>query len=297
MHTGSVPVALDDGLRVKGAVDLEVFADTLQDVSRHHKLVTSVDSDAWSDLVFLLSRHNFSVDSRDVDSGIKAGLVQRVGDGASEVVFGSNGTVVRSLRAAGHTGFGPSKRSAFVQVEEGEFLFESEPSFFVFVSLEKLFGVSTAVGRKGFSSRGVGIAHDQDVGLSVTSWAERITEDTLRLQDDFGIITGGLVGGGTIEVPLREVFDGFTLSSRQSAGLGSGVTDGINPNVFGQDVVFGERKGVVSGNNGRVQTGLSGNLSEDGIQSRTLLRGGDRGKCHGGRGTGKSDDGGGELHG
>jgi hypothetical protein len=44
------------------------------------------------------------------------------------------------LRTAGHTAFGPSERSALVQVEEGEFLFQTEPSFFVFFSVEELLG-------------------------------------------------------------------------------------------------------------------------------------------------------------
>ena len=156
---------------------------------------------------------------------------------------------------------------------------------------------STAVGFKRLSGRSVGIAHDEDVLLSITARAERIEEDALRLQDDFGVVTRGLVGGRSIEVPAWESVDGSDLGRRQSAGLGSGVSDGINPNVFGQDGFLRVREGIVLGDDGRVQTGLSGNLSENSVQGRSLLGGRDRGESHGGRSAGGGDDGSGELHG
>mmetsp|Transcript_382 Transcript_382/g.724 ORF Transcript_382/g.724 Transcript_382/m.724 type:complete len:419 (+) Transcript_382:198-1454(+) len=297
VHTGSVPVSLNNRLRVEGAVDLEVFADTHEDVAGHHKLVSGINSDARSNLVFLLSRHDFSVDSRDVDSSVQAGLVQRVGDGTSKVVFGSNRAVVRSLRTAGHATLRPSERSAFVQVEEGEFLFQTEPDFFVFVSAEVLFGESTGVGGESLSGRSVGVAHDQDVTNSIISGAERILEDTLGLQDDFGVVTRGLVGRRTVEIPLGKRVNRLSLGSRQSAGFGSGVSDGVNPNVFGHDTVGWERKGVILGDDSRIQTGLTSNLSKDTVQGSALGLLRDRSKGHGGRGAGKSKDGSGELHG
>jgi hypothetical protein len=140
VHTGTIPVSLDDWLGVESAVNLEVFADTLQDVSGHHKLVTSIDSDAWSNLVFLLSRHDLSIGSRDVDSGVKGGLVHGVNNGTSKRVLWTDGAVVRALGTIGHATFGPPKRSALIQVEEGEFLFHAEPDFFVVLAFKGLGG-------------------------------------------------------------------------------------------------------------------------------------------------------------
>ena len=53
------------------------------------------------------------------------------------------------------------------------------------------------------------------------------------------------------------------LLGGKSSGLGSSVSFGINPNVFGKDNITGEGKGVVSLNDGRVQGGLSGLLAQD----------------------------------
>ena len=60
-----------------------------------------------------------------------------VSDGASEGVLGSNGAVVGALGAGGDAALWPAERSALIKVEEGEFLFEAEPDFFVFLSFER----------------------------------------------------------------------------------------------------------------------------------------------------------------
>ena len=88
MHSRSVPFPFSDGFGVECAVDLEVLADALQYVPRHHKLITGVDPDARTHLVLLLSGHDLAVDSADGDPGVQAGLVHGVGDGPSEVVLG-----------------------------------------------------------------------------------------------------------------------------------------------------------------------------------------------------------------
>mmetsp|Transcript_33348 Transcript_33348/g.51079 ORF Transcript_33348/g.51079 Transcript_33348/m.51079 type:complete len:258 (+) Transcript_33348:183-956(+) len=140
VHTGTVPVTLDDWLWEQRAVDLKVFAYSLEDVTRHHELIAGVDSDARSDLVFLLSGHDFSVGSGNGDTGIETCLVHGVGDGTSKAVFWSNTAVVWTLWAVWHTSLWPSERSLRVKVERSEFLFESEPWFHVFESLECFHG-------------------------------------------------------------------------------------------------------------------------------------------------------------
>lgn len=136
VHTGTVPVTLNNWLGVQGAVYLELLADTLQDVTRHEKLITSIDSDAGSYLVFLLSRHDLSVGSADLDSGVKTGTVDGIGNGTSKGVLGTGSAVVWALGAVGHTVLGPAKRSTLIKVEKSEFLLEAEPDFLVILTLE-----------------------------------------------------------------------------------------------------------------------------------------------------------------
>jgi len=140
VHTSTVPVSLHNGLGVKSAVNLELFAHTLKDVTTHEKLITGINSDAWSNLVFLLSGHDLTVGSTDFKSSVKAAAVHGIGDGTSEAVLGTGGAVVGSLSAVGDTVLGPAEGSALVEVEEGEFLLKSEPDFFVFLAFEGLGG-------------------------------------------------------------------------------------------------------------------------------------------------------------
>lgn len=136
---------------MEGAVDLKVFADTLQNVSRHHELIAGIDTDARSHLVFLLTGHDFAIDARNVDARVQASLVHGIRDGTSKVVFGADGAVVGTLGTVGHTLVGPSEGSAFVQVEEGEFLFQTKPDFFVFFAVKGFHGLGTIVGGQRFA--------------------------------------------------------------------------------------------------------------------------------------------------
>jgi len=136
VHTSTVPVTLNNGLGVKRAVDLKLFTDPLQNVSGHEELISGVNSDAWSNLVFLLSRHDLSVGSTELNSSVKAGTVHDIGDGTSEGVLRSGGAVVGSLGAVGNSVLGPAKGSTLIKIEEGELLLKSEPDLFVIMSLE-----------------------------------------------------------------------------------------------------------------------------------------------------------------
>jgi len=140
VHTSTVPVTLNDGLGVESAVNLELFTNTLEDVTTHEKLITGINSDAWSNLVFLLSGHDLTVSSRDFNTSIETGTVGGIGDGTSEAVLGTGRAVVWSLRTVGNSILGPAERSALIEVEEGEFLLKTEPDFFIFMPIEGLGG-------------------------------------------------------------------------------------------------------------------------------------------------------------
>mmetsp|Transcript_4250 Transcript_4250/g.5086 ORF Transcript_4250/g.5086 Transcript_4250/m.5086 type:complete len:332 (+) Transcript_4250:87-1082(+) len=299
VHTGTIPISLNNRLRVESAVDLEVFANTLKDVTRHHELITGINSDAGSNLVFLLSRHDFSVGSRDFDSSVKAGLVGGFSDITSETVLGTDRAVVRTLGTAGHTALGPAKRSSLIEVEKSEFLFKSEPNFFVVLSFKGFHGLSTSVGLERIAGRGPGVAHDKDVIKTISAGTEGISENSLRLKDDLGVVTGSLVGGRSIEVPLGKTGYAFSLGSRKSTGLGTSVSGGINPNVFSKDLVFRERKAVVTCLNSRIERSLaSGRIENRHTNSSTLAsegRGG-RGESSGRADGREGEKGGVELH-
>jgi hypothetical protein len=59
-----------------------------------------------------------------------------ISDVTSKGVFRSYGAIVGSLFTGRHTSLRPSKRGAFIKIEKSEFLFQSEPDFFIFFSLK-----------------------------------------------------------------------------------------------------------------------------------------------------------------
>ena len=140
MHTGSIPISLNDRLGVERAVDLEFLTDALKDVAGHLELITGINADAGSYLIFLLTGHDFTVGSGDVNTGVEAGTVVCIGDGTSEGILGTGGAIVWSLRTVGDTILWPAERSALIEVEEGEFLLETKPDFFIFPSFKGLGG-------------------------------------------------------------------------------------------------------------------------------------------------------------
>jgi hypothetical protein len=75
-----------------------------------------------------------------------------------------------------------------------------------------------------------GLAEDEDV----VTLAEGVGVESNGAKVDIGVVTGGLVGGGTIEVPLGELID-TRDGLEQSLCLGASATVGINPNVFSLD--------------------------------------------------------------
>jgi len=145
VHTSTVPVTINDGFGVEGTEHLEVFTDPCENVTGHVKLVSCIDSDARSNLVFLLARHNLPVSSRNLETRVKTCAVETVGDLTTKRVLWSNGAVVRSLGAGGGTLLGPAEGCALIHIEERKFLLHSEPSYQIFLSLEGLGGFVTSV--------------------------------------------------------------------------------------------------------------------------------------------------------
>mmetsp|Transcript_27632 Transcript_27632/g.56632 ORF Transcript_27632/g.56632 Transcript_27632/m.56632 type:complete len:349 (+) Transcript_27632:463-1509(+) len=301
VHTSSVPVTLGNGLGVKGAVDLEVLADAHEDVTRHHELITGINSDAWSNLVLLLSRHDLSIGAGDGDSGVKAGFVVGLSDVTAKVVLGSDGAVVGSLGAGGHATLRPAKGGLLIKIEEGELLLKSEPGLLIVVALERLHGDRAGIGGEGLAAGGVGVAHNQDVIDSVGARAEGVPEDPLGFEDDFGIVTGGLISGGSVEVPLGERINAGSLGDGKSTGLGTSVTDRIDPDILGQEHILRVGEGRKTVDDSGVESGGTSLLRKDLSVEGGRSAGRNKGRPGGGKGRrgtdGDGESGDGELHG
>jgi hypothetical protein len=283
---------------VQGAVYLEFLADTLQDVTRHVKLITGVNSDTGSNLVFLLSRHDLSVGSTDLNSGVKAGTVDGIGDSTSVGVLGTGRAVVGALGTVGNTILGPAEGSTLIKVEEGEFLLKAEPDFLVLLSLEGSGGKCTSVSGKSLSSRSVSITHDQNVVNTIGTRAEGILENSAGSQNNLRVISGSLIGRRSIKVPSGKSLDSLGTLGGESTCLGTAFTLGIDPYVFGKDLVGGVGKGIETVNDGGVELRLTGLDIELLGHVEGHVAAGNRGG--GGEGSGGADggeEGDGELHG
>merc|ERR1719510_478227 len=97
MGTSSIPISLH-WLRMKRHDHLEVLSHSLQEETGNPQLVTAVDSDAGTHLVFPLSSHHLCISSTNVDSGVKAGSVVSLHDLPAICSSRAVSAVVWSLR-------------------------------------------------------------------------------------------------------------------------------------------------------------------------------------------------------
>jgi hypothetical protein len=227
VKTGTVPLTLD-GLGLEGDTDAELFSDTVEKETGHPEVITHVDARAGADLVLPLGGHDLSVDTGDVDTGVQAGTVVSLDDITAVDLAGTDTTVVGTL-GTGETTTGPAVRPS-ISTEESVLLLQTEPEALVGVGLHQTVGFVAVVVLVGASIGIPGLAEDEDV----VTLAEGVGVESNGAKVDIGVVTGGLVGGGTIEVPLGELID-TRDGLEQSLCLGASATVGINPNVFSLD--------------------------------------------------------------
>ena len=113
--------------------------------------------------------------------------------------------------SARETATGPAIWPA-VSAEESVLLLKTEPELLLGVGLHQAGGIVAVVELVGAAIGVPGLAENEDV----VTLAEGVGEDSDGAQVDIGVVTGGLAGGGTIEVPLGELLDGLD-------GLGEGL--------------------------------------------------------------------------
>jgi hypothetical protein len=86
------------------------------------------------------------------------------------------------------------------------------------------------------------------------------------------------------------------LLGRKSASLGTGSSIGINPDIFGEDLVGGKWEVIVTSDDGWVELRFAGFASENCWQRRMLTRLEGRGGKGCGRACEQNEQSGGELH-
>jgi hypothetical protein len=139
---------------------------------------------------------NATVDARDVDLGVQASTVVSLGNVAAVGILRAHGAVVRAL-STGETSLGPAKRRHAIGLEQGVLLLNPKPGH---QGLGLLHGVGSLDAGVVLDGRHVGlvaVAHHQNV-LAAT---ERVREDGLGLEEDLGVVAGGLARGGAVKVP------------------------------------------------------------------------------------------------
>lgn len=204
VETRSIPVTWD-WLGVEGNLDTEVLSDSVEEITSDPKLVTHRNSLARPHLELPLRWKNLSVDTRDLDAGVQASLVVGLNNVTAVDLAGTNTAVVWSL-GTGVTSLWPSVWVSIL-VKEGIFLLKTEPWLLVFVGLHELSTVVSVVELVWGTIRVPALVENQDI---VTS-TERIWVNGNWSQVDIGVLTGSLSGGGTVEVPFREVINGIWL--------------------------------------------------------------------------------------
>lgn len=230
VETRAVPVTWD-WLGVEGDLDAEFFSDTVEEVTGSPEVVTHLDTLAGTDLEFPLGWKDFSVDTRDLDAGVQAGLVVSLDDITAVDVAGTDGAVVWALWTW-ETALGPAIWPT-IGVEEGVLLLKTEPWLLILVGLHDSVALVTVVVLIWGAVWVPGLADDENV-WRLANW---VWEDSNGSEVDVGVVAWGLSGGRAVEVPFWEVLRARWLLE-EGLGLSTDVTNGIDPDVLGHDTTL-----------------------------------------------------------
>lgn len=165
-------------------------------------------------MVFPLGGHDLGVDTGDVDTGVQAGTVVSLDDVTAVDLAGTDTAVVGTLDT-GVTTTGPAVGPA-IGAEQSVLLLQTEPELLLGVGLHQAGSLVAVVELVGAAIGIPGLAEDEDV----VTLAEGVGEDRAGTEVDIGVVTGGLTGRGTVEVPLGELINALD-------GLGEGLQGGL----------------------------------------------------------------------
>ena len=150
-----------------------------------------------------MSGHHLCIDARDLDASKKAGFVVGLDDVSAIDLLGTNTAVVWALGSR-ETSMGPSVWPV-IRTEQSVLLFQTKPCLLRFVGIHQTDSFVTIVEFVGGSIVVPCLAHDEDV-LATSEW---IWVYRNRTKVDIGVVAGSLAGGGTVEVPLRQLLCAF----------------------------------------------------------------------------------------
>ena len=179
------------------------------------ELVTDGNAKTRTDLILPLARHNLSVGARDLDASVEAGSVVCVGNDSSKAVVGTDRAVVRSL-GSGITIVRPSKgpgRELGLRSDKGVLLLNAIPGLFLWALVEDALHMVAEVGVGRHELLTIAVLPSPSLGHHelVVALAEGIPVHCHGLHDDLGVVSGGLVAGGSVVVPLGKVSDRVDL--------------------------------------------------------------------------------------
>lgn len=214
--TSSVPVT-GDGLGVERDLDTPLLGHSDEEVTGEGEVVTHLDTLARADLELPLGGHDLGVDTRDVDTGVEAGAVVSLDEVTGKDLTGTSTTVVRALGTR-ETSLGPAERTV-VHVKERVLLLETEPRLLSGNLGHDLVALVSVVGLIGGAIVVVALGKNDDV---VTT-TERVGVVGSGTEVDIRVTAGGLVGGGTVEVPLLEILERLD-GAVEGGGLASDLT-------------------------------------------------------------------------
>jgi len=185
--TRTVPVSLNR-LGLKGNINIVFFADSGQKISGNPELIAALETFDGSNLEFPLTGEDFSIKTRDLDTGGKTTSHVSFSNISTNSVGGTNRAVVLALRmsetTSGETNR-PSVGGTFV-LKEDVFLLETEPGLLINSFVESFSGIvsKVALGR-GLEIRVIGFAKNQirfflSIRASIVSERIRAEKDWLK---------------------------------------------------------------------------------------------------------------------
>ena len=198
MGSGAVPIPSHRLGREVGR-DVEVLGGPIQQPAGHPNLIGQLDGWKGTDLELPLTDHHLGVGPGNGQAGVDAVLGMRLDDIPSPDLVGTNTAVIPALgggKAAGGPPVGPAI------AEEGVLLLDTEDRLVVLVLLERLNAGRPGVGPVWLHLGVEDLAHDEDV----VAPPNRIGLHQDRSQHTIRIITGRLLGAGTVEGPDRWLF-------------------------------------------------------------------------------------------
>ena len=185
MTSRTIPITLER-LGVKGNLDAEFLRNSFEEVTCHPEMITHLDSLTGTDLEFPLRGHDLSVDSADLDSAVQARLVVCLDD-ITGIDFACSDTAVVGPLWTGETALRPSIRT-IEGIEEGVFLFETEPRIVFLVFLHQLGTFGAVVEFVGGSVRIVAFCENEDI----VPTSERVRKHSDGFQVDIRVMPRSL---------------------------------------------------------------------------------------------------------